>query len=158
MRRPRGGAWPGRAAMCATRWPQSRKGKNMDAPETPTPVRVMQMITGHWAAQIVGTAARLGVADQIAKGVTKSDDIAAAVGASPDASYRLLRAGTTLGLFSEGAARSFSLTPLGELLRESVPGSLRHFAIAEVDTAHWLPWGRLYEAVVSGRSPAEAAL
>ena len=130
----------------------------MDGPEIPTPVRVMQMITGHWAAQIVGTAARLGVADQIAKGVTRSDDIAEAVGASPDASFRLLRAGATLGLFSEGAARSFSLTPLGELLREGVPGSLRHFAIAEIDTAHWLPWGRLYEAVVSGRSPAESAL
>jgi hypothetical protein len=130
----------------------------MGAPDSPPVVQVMQMITGHWAAQVVGTAARLGVSDQIAKGVTKSDDIARAVGASPDALYRLLRGGATLGLFSEGPARSFGLTPLGEMLREDAPGSLRHFAMAEIDTAHWLPWGRLGEAVVSGRSQAEAAL
>jgi hypothetical protein len=130
----------------------------MGAPDSPPAVQLMQMITGHWAAQIVGTAARLGVSDQIAQGVTKSDDIARAVGASPDALYRLLRGGATLGLFREGPARSFGLTPLGEMLREDAPGALRHFAIAELDTAHWLPWGRLHEAVTSGRSQSEAAL
>jgi hypothetical protein len=130
----------------------------MDAPETPPAQQIMQMITGHWVAQVVGTAARLGVADVIAKGVAKSDDIAGATGASPDALYRLLRAGATVGLFREGDARHFTLTPVGEMLREDVPGSFRHFAIAELDTAHWLPWGRLHEAVTSGRSQSEAAL
>lgn len=130
----------------------------MSAPAIPPAQQILQMITGHWVAQLVATAARLGVADQIAKGVTHSDAIASAVGASPDALYRLLRAAATVGLFSEGAARHFGLTPLGELLREDVPGSFRHFAIAELDAAHWLPWGRLHEAVVSGRSQSVAAL
>jgi hypothetical protein len=129
------------------------------APETvPLPVQLLQMITGHWVAQVVGTLARMGVPDQIARGVEKSTDIAAAVGAQPDALYRVLRAAATLGLVTEGEARSFRLTLLGELLREDAPGSLRHFAIAEVDEAHWGPWGRLPEAVTTGRSQTEAAL
>lgn len=116
------------------------------------------MIMGLWVAQMAAAAARFGVADHIANGVTSSDDLARAVDADPDALYRLLRACATVGLFAETAPKTFVNTPLGECLRTNVPGSVRDFLIAEAAPGHWLPWGRLYETVKGGRSLASETL
>jgi SAM-dependent methyltransferase len=40
---------------------------------------------------------------------------------------------------------------LGQSLRSDVPGSVRDSAIALTSAGHWLPWGRLSEAVRTGR-------
>src|SRR6185369_7074221 len=53
---------------------------------------------------------------------------------------------------------SFALTPVGECIRSDSPGTIRDLLIAETAPGHWLPWGRLYDAVKSGRSPASEAL
>jgi O-methyltransferase domain/Dimerisation domain len=119
---------------------------------------VMQMITGHWVSQTVGTLARLAVPDAVAERPLTSAAIATRCGANADAIYRLLRAATGLGLFVEEAPDSFKLTPLGDLLRSNVPGSLRDFAIAETDQGHWLAWGHMVEAVRSGERAAPTAL
>ena len=127
--------------------------------EAPPPqVQVLQMVMGLWVSQILATAARLGVADHISDGGTASDDIARACDADPDTLYRLLRAAATVGLFVETAPRTFALTPLGECLRSNTPGSLRDFVIAETAPGHWLPWGRLHDAVKSGHSVASETL
>src|SRR6185436_9185077 len=54
--------------------------------------------------------------------------------------------------------RSFTLTPLGECLRANVPGSMRDLIVAELAAGHWLPWGRLEEAVRTRQPVARAAL
>ncbi|HWW60434.1 MAG TPA: methyltransferase [Thermoanaerobaculia bacterium] len=126
--------------------------------EVPPPIRVLQMLMGMWVAQMTAAAARFGVADQIAQGVTSSDELARAVEADPTALYRLLRACATVGLFVETEPKVFANTPLGECLRTGVPGSVREFLIAETAPGHWLPWGRLYDAVKSGRSFANDVL
>ena len=118
----------------------------------------MQMMMGLWVAQIAGTAARLGVADAIAGGTTTREALARACEADPDALYRFLRAAATAGLFVETEPGTFALTPVGECLRTDTPGSVRDFLIAETAPGHWLPWGRLYDAVKSGVSPASEAL
>ena len=50
------------------------------------------------------------------------------------------------------------LTPLGETLRSDVPGSIRDFIIAETAPGHWLPWGKLADAVRQGGSTVSATL
>jgi hypothetical protein len=124
----------------------------------PPPIQVLSLMMGMWHAQIVGTAARLGVADLIASGVHDVDSLAHECGADPAALYRLLRASATLGIFFESAPRRFALTPLGECLRSNVPGSVRDLFVAEIAPGHWLPWGRLYEVVKSGKSVAGETL
>ena len=119
----------------------------MSAEGVPAPVRVMQMVMGMWVAQIAATAARLGVADHIARGATTPHALAHASEADPAALLRLLRAASTAGLFVESEDGTFALTSLGECLRSDVPGSVRDFLIAEMAPGHWLPWGRLYDAV-----------
>ncbi|HKO54778.1 MAG TPA: methyltransferase [Thermoanaerobaculia bacterium] len=116
----------------------------------PPHAQVMQMMMGMWVAQAAGTAARFNVADLIARGTTTADAIAAAASADPSAMYRLLRACAASGLLVETAPGSFALTPTGECLRSDAEHSLRDFLVAEMAPGHWLPWGRLYDAVRTG--------
>jgi SAM-dependent methyltransferase len=120
--------------------------------------QLSQMIRGYWASQIIGTLARLEIADHLAHGPLKSDILAEGIGCEPDATFRLLRASVHVGLVSMLPDGRFGLTPLGELLRSNVPGSLHDSAIALTAPGHWLPWGRLTEAVRRGERQAVAAL
>jgi hypothetical protein len=126
--------------------------------EVPPAAAMMGLITGYWVSQAVGVVAMLGVADQLGEGPRGSDEVARAVGADPQALYRVLRLLASLGVFAEGSPGSFALTPLGETLRSDAPGSVRNFAITETAPGHWLPWGRLDESVRSGRPMAREAL
>jgi len=126
--------------------------------EAPPHVHVLQLLMGLWHAQIVGTAARFGVADLMASGVQDVESLAQECGADPDALYRLLRACAALGIVFESEQRRFALTPAGECLRSDSPVSLRDFLIAETAPGHWLPWGKLYDAIRDGRSHASEIL
>lgn len=126
--------------------------------EVSAPAAMMDLITGYWISQAVGAVAVLGVADQLGEGPRSSDEIAQAVGADPQALYRVLRMLASIGVFAEAGPRTFGLTPLGETLRSDVPGSLRSFAVTETAPGHWLPWGKMLESVRSGRPMAQEAL
>jgi hypothetical protein len=124
----------------------------------PSPQQIiMQMTMGMWVSQMVGTLARLGIPDHIAAGRDDSDAIADATGCSRDAIYRLMRAMATVGVLAKTGPRKFALTPVGEALRDK-PGSLRDFAISETDESHWLPWGKLADAIKTGKPTTHATL
>src|ERR1051325_5827248 len=106
--------------------------------DVPPPVQMLRLATGYWVSQACAVAARLGIADRLAQGPRKSEDIAREVGVNPGALHRLLRACASVGVFAEHPERSFSLTPVGGTLQSDVPGSLRDFLIAETAPGHWL--------------------
>ena len=120
--------------------------------------KMLRMIRGYWVSQTVGAFAALAIPDRLAAGPRRYDVLAKELGCDPDATYRLLRASATLGLVLRARDGCFNLTPLGGILRSSVPGSLRQFAIALTAPGHWLSWGRLAEAVRQGVRQAPAAL
>ena len=126
--------------------------------DLPPPTRMLQIITGYWVSQAVGTAARLGVPDQLADGPRKSSEVAKAVGADPQALFRLMRMLASIGIFAMDEQERFGLTPLGDTLRSRVPGSVRNFAVAEIAPGHWQPWGKMYEAIKTGEPMCESAL
>lgn len=119
--------------------------------------QMMQMITGSWVSQCIGAAARLGIADHLVAGPRTGDELAQACGASADHVTRLMRMLASIGLFTVTGDR-FALTPASDTLRTDVPGSMRYFAIAETDQAHWQPWGRFFDAVSAGQPMAREAL
>jgi O-methyltransferase domain/Dimerisation domain len=141
----------------------------------PPPAEVMfSMITGYWVSQIIGVAAKLGIAEHLHGGAKSADELARLTDCEPSALYRVLRAAVSLGVFQLSGDARFSLTPLGETLRSDVPGSMREMAIMQTSKGHWLPWGKLEDAVHTGtrqtvptlgcelfehyaKSPAEAA-
>ena len=125
--------------------------------ELPPPIQMLQMIMGSWVAQAVGTTARLGIADHIAAGTRTAEEIAKRAEANPDAVFRMMRALASIGVFTM-SGNEFGLTPVGETLRSDVPGSVRWFAIAETDRAHWQTWGMFPRAVKEGRKMSSEAL
>lgn len=115
------------------------------------------MITSYWVSQAVGTFAELRLADQLAGGAKSARDVAATAGTDPDATYRLLRMLASVGVVAQDGAQ-FALTPIGATLRSDVPGSMRDMARAQTMPGHWLPWGRLTDAVRTGTRQTAAAL
>jgi hypothetical protein len=68
-------------------------------------------------------------------------------------------AAVTVGLIAEAELDRFRLTPVGVCLATAAqPASLRDLPMALAAPGHWLLCGRLFEAVMTGRSPASTAL
>jgi hypothetical protein len=125
----------------------------------PSPLETMfRLITGYWVSQALGTVAELALPDRIAEGPRSARELAAELGCDADALGRLMRACAAVGIFQADEAGRFGLTPLGQLLRADVLGSMRDFAIAETAPGHWLPWGRLRDAVRTGKRQTLSAL
>ncbi len=121
----------------------------------PPAALLMGMITGHWVTAAIYAAARLKLADALEAGPKFSDDLAAEVGAHPTATYRLMRALASLGIFEERWDRGFALTDLGQLLRSNHPQSLRDVALFQGAPPHWQGWGNFLHSVQTGQSAFE---
>src|SRR5262245_60608128 len=121
--------------------------KNMSNPETAESDRspqqvLMQIPEGKWVAQCVATAAKLGIADALARSQPQgSITLASAVGADASALARLLRALASLGVLAEPSPQQYALTPVSELLRRDIPGLMRDWLIAVTVTPYCMAWG-----------------
>ncbi|WP_090769985.1 methyltransferase [Nonomuraea maritima] len=120
--------------------------------------RLLQMISGHAVAQIVRTAATLSIVDHVAAGARTADEVAARAATHPATTYRLMRACASIGLLAHEGDGEFATTPMGELLREGVPGSLRDTTLHLAGYSTWLSWAYLPDAVREGRSQVRRAL
>lgn len=116
---------------------------------------LMRWITAKWASQAIGVCARLGVADHLAVEPKTAVQLALNLGVHPGALYRVMRAAASVGVFSEDEEGRFTLTPMAELLRSDVPGSLRALAIAMNLDATWRPYGQILHSVTTGKPAFE---
>jgi hypothetical protein len=112
--------------------------------------RLRQLIMGFRTTQLIYVAAKLGLADHLQQDPQTPCQLAQAVGAEPQALYRLLRALASLGLFAETADGTFVPTPTARLLQTDAPGSLRALAILYGEEWLWDPYGRMLHAVQTG--------
>lgn len=129
-----------------------------DTHAIPPPAAIFGLVSGMWAAKAAATAASLRIPDVLAHGPKSAEEVARAIGADASAVYRLMRGIASIGVLAAEPDRRFSLTPVGELLRSDVPGSMRSFLVAELAPGHWRPWGELELAVRSGAPAAPKAL
>jgi len=107
------------------------------------------LITGCWSTQVIHAAVRLGVLDRFGAEAVASHEIAAAAGAHPQATLRLLRALAILGLCRDLGGGRFELTPAGRLLRADAPDSLAALA-RHWGSRTWQALAHLEESVRTG--------
>lgn len=88
-----------------------------------------QLLFGKQLTASLAAIARLGVADHMGEDPVSVEDLAGHVGAHAPSLYRVLRMLASLGVFREAPERKFALTPVGELLKTDVQGSLRYMAM-----------------------------
>src|SRR3979490_1237188 len=116
------------------------------------------MICAHSVAQVVRCAALFSFADHRAAGPATAEAVAHVEDLDVDATFRLMRACAAYGLMNYDKDRGFSATPLLATLRTDNPRSWWPMARGQAGHGHWAPWGRLDEAIRTGRSQTEVAL
>ena len=67
----------------------------------PTPIAVLDMMTGAFFARSIYTAAKFGIADVLSDGPLTAEAIAQRVDANPEAVRRLLRTLVSRGIFAQ---------------------------------------------------------
>lgn len=118
----------------------------------------MQFITGRFISQSIGLIAELGIADLLADGPMNAADLAARTDVNADALYRLLRAVSMVGVFTETAPKTFALTPMSETLRSGVHGSMRDMVLWLTSETNYKCWGDLKYSVKTGLPAADKVL
>jgi ubiquinone/menaquinone biosynthesis C-methylase UbiE len=113
--------------------------------------QLLRMMQGYFLTQVVHVFATLGIADFLADDPKTSEALARLTATDHDTLCRLLRTAVGFGLLEERRPDSFTLLPLGALLRSGAPGSLRDYIIAMVGPSFWLPWGQLEHAIRHGK-------
>jgi hypothetical protein len=121
------------------------------------PARViLDTVTGTWRAQALYAGVALRLPDHVADGHRNSADLAAKADADPDAIIRLMRLLSAIGVFGGDDHAGYELTPVSQLLRSDVPGSMRDMCLLYGEGFH-RAWGSTVTAVRTGRSGFEDA-
>ncbi|MFS8070107.1 MAG: methyltransferase, partial [Byssovorax sp.] len=108
-----------------------------------------------WISRMIYAAAKLGIADLIEGSPRSSDELAATLGVDASALYRMLRALSGTGVFTELPEKRFASTPLGATLRAGVPGSMRDFVLLFGGDVYARAWLDLLSSVQSGKTAVE---
>ncbi len=123
--------------------------------EQPTPAE--QVIAYIWPAiaiaQAIHVAAGLNLPDLIGDGARTLDELANATHSHAPTLNRLLRALTSIGIFTQDAERKFRNTPLSDTLRKDHPESVHPWAAMLPAPFIWKPWAELSHAVKTGEVP-----
>ncbi|WP_328474885.1 hypothetical protein OHA21_16415 [Actinoplanes sp. NBC_00393] len=118
--------------------------------------RLGELADGFLVTQLLYAAAELRLADVLAAGPADGPAVARAVGAHPDTVTRILRGLCAAKVFAETDSSRFSLGPLGEYLRDGVPGSQRGPILAR-GAIYYAAAGGLLDAARTGENAFEQA-
>ena len=126
------------------------KAQSTARAEPPPQAIIMQLGMGAMVTQALFVAAKLGIADILADGEKHTDEISSEAGAHSPSLYRILRSLASLGVFTETAPRVFANTPVSEVLRAGIPGSMRESMIFMGEPWHYNVWGNMLHSARTG--------
>src|SRR5215510_8826769 len=113
-------------------------------------VKVVDLIFGRWRSQILYVGVKLGVFDALTSGPRSAASVASELAVDAEMLYRLLRALGSLELLHEDHHQTFSLTPMGELLRRDHPHTLHGMTLLEENPAAYAAWKHLPDIIKDG--------
>ncbi|WP_433087312.1 methyltransferase [Dactylosporangium sp. CA-052675] len=106
--------------------------------------RMVELITGGWRAQVIYTAAKMGLPDHIAAGRTTAAELAAATGADVEGIRRMMRLLVALEVFA-GDEHGYRNTPASLTLVDA-PDSLRDMCLLYGEE-FYTAWGHAHESL-----------
>jgi hypothetical protein len=146
----RSGVWTKITPLLKDRLFPVRMAESEEA--NPSPPVLFQMATAYWLSQAIYVAAKLGIPDLLKDGPQSCVALASATGSDAPSLFRLMRALSSLGVFSQMRSDHFALSRLGEALQTNVPGTLRAMVIT-LGEIHYQACGSLLHSIQTG-SPA----
>src|SRR5579884_3630200 len=135
--------------------PESTHRATVATGDTNPATTLRLLATGHFVAQAVYVAARVGLADLLADGPKSADDLASRTGTHRPSLYRLLRMLAAHGVLTESAPYQFALTPVGALLASGGSDSMRDAVLMWGSEHFWQSVGDLLHAVQTGESAVQ---
>ena len=117
--------------------------------QRPTPDRVMQIVTGGWAAAILGAAARHGIFAALEEKADSVESVAKRTGISQRGAQALLDGLTGLGLLTLSGGKYQNSAEASAFLVKGKPSYLGAFAEVNVDELG--TWQKLPESVKTGK-------
>ncbi|MDZ8188391.1 MAG: methyltransferase [Nostoc sp. ChiSLP02] len=129
----------------------------MKTSETTAQAKMFDLISGFWIARSIYLAAQLGIADVFDERPQTIAQLAAATNTEPRSLYRLMRALTSVGIFTEVSDRCFALTSLGATLQSNSPSSMRYFALSQMGYECSLGWSHGLHSLKTGEIAFDAA-
>jgi len=115
----------------------------------------MQLATGFMASAALHAITKLGIPEFLRAGPKSAEHLAREANVNEDALYRVMRALASIGVFNEVSPRTFTLTPLGELLRAGVPGTLKEMILWWNDRLHFETYAEMEQALRTGETVIE---
>ncbi len=117
--------------------------------------RLMQLTTGMVVTAALQPIARLKIPDLLADGPHHVSQLAAETGSNEDALYRVMRLLASVGVFAELPEKVFAITPISQLLRSDVPGSMRDMVLWISNPFHFQVHAELEHSVKTGQPAVE---
>jgi SAM-dependent methyltransferase len=129
----------------------------VDSAHSPDPehyLQIARLMDGYLVTQLLYVAVKLGVIDALAEAPATATDLAAAIGANPQALHRVLRGLAAEAILDEQPGERFALTDLGSCLRTDDPAGLGGAALPR-GSLYFRAAGALVDAVRAGGVPFE---
>jgi precorrin-6B methylase 2 len=120
-------------------------------PTLPPQALLLDMLCGMMKTQAIHEAARLQIADLVKDGPKSTAELAEATGTDPASLYRLLSTLASLDIFVEVEPDYFAQTPLSNLLRPDVPGSMYDVTLIHGEQWQWRPWEAFSYSLQTGK-------
>ena len=129
--------------------------KQEETQTLPPHAQLVQMGMAHWISQILYVAAKLSLADHLARGSMSAEELAGPTETHADSLHRFMRTLASLGLLTEDSEKRFALTPLGEALKTGAPGAARPTILTLANEGWIRGFGQLLYSVQTGESGFE---
>jgi precorrin-6B methylase 2 len=120
-------------------------------PALPPQALLLDMLCGMMKTQAIHEAARLRIADLVKDGPKSTAELAEATGTDRTSLYRLLSTLASLDIFVEVDPDYFAQTPLSNLLRPDVPGSMYDVTLIHGEQWQWRPWEAFSYSLETGK-------
>ena len=115
----------------------------------------MQFTTGMVISAALQPIARLKIPDLLADGPHHISQLAAESATNEDALYRVMRLLASVGVFAELPDKVFAITPMSQLMRSDIPGSLRDMVLWISNPFHFQVHAELEHSVRTGQPAVE---
>ena len=115
-----------------------------------TATRMLVLINGYWASQVIHVAARLRLPDHLAGGPLTVAELATVASCDQSALRRLTRALVAVDVLADDDDGRIALTPLGAELCSDAQRKLGDWAEFVGRPSVWQAWGALEHSVRSG--------
>lgn len=125
----------------------------MSVPPPPPPDQhLAQLVFGKMVSMAISVVAKLRIADRLTDGPQSLAELATATGTHEKNLGRVLRLVSSVGVFRTDDASRYHLTPVGELLRSGIKGSMRGMADFMGSEWCWRSYGQMLFSVRTGKT------